>query len=68
MYSEKLMIAKIKKVFKENFLRELSDEEAKEFLGGMLAYTKKEVSKTPDFTEKKFSQYLHGEPEIVFSP
>ncbi|MFA4998720.1 MAG: hypothetical protein WC514_01750 [Candidatus Paceibacterota bacterium] len=62
-------IEKIKKVFDENFLRKLSDAEAEVFLKDVLSYTREELSKTLDFNEQKFNQYVfNSELEIFFSP
>ncbi|MFA6145931.1 MAG: hypothetical protein WC697_01185 [Patescibacteria group bacterium] len=61
-------IYKIKKVFKENFLRELSDKEASDFFNDLLIQSKLELSKIPGFTEEAFQRYFSNELEILFSP
>ena len=65
---------KIKKVFKDNFLRYLSDEEVDVFFETMLSTSRSKFSKIEGFTEEKFQRYLQAEKhsnsdlEVVFSP
>lgn len=58
---------KIKKIFKENFLRELSEEEVYEIYEKLLLYTKLELSKA-GLTEKQIEEYFKKSFEMVFSP
>lgn len=59
-------LSKIKRVFQENFLRRLSDEEAEGVLTTMLANTRTDL--LPFATEAQFERYAAGVLEIAFSP
>lgn len=65
---------KIRKVFRDNFLRDLSDKELNVFFETMLSASRAKFSKIEGFTEEKFQRYLQAEKhsnsdlEVVFSP
>lgn len=58
----------VKKVFKENFLRDLTDEEAKNFVDTLFNQTREDFSKIEGFTEEGFQKYMSANLEIAFSP
>jgi hypothetical protein len=61
-------IALIKRVFKENFLRDLSDAEAGEFVDKMISQSREDLSKIDGFTEERFQEYLSKNLVLAFSP
>ncbi len=61
-------LLRLRKIFRENFLRELSDEQASEYLDKMYTQTRAELARLPNFGAKATEKYLSGNLEIVFSP
>lgn len=61
-------IALVKKVFKENFLRELTDEEASDIANKMISQSREAFSSIEGFTEEKFQQYISKNLVLLFSP
>lgn len=61
-------ISLVKKTFKDNFLRELTDEEAGEFVDKMISQTRDAFSGIIGFSEEKFQQYISKNFVIGFSP
>ena len=58
----------IKQVYKDNFCREITDEEAEGVLKNALSYTKEQLEKTKGFSEKVFERYIGGVDSLLFSP
>jgi len=61
-------VALVKKVFKENFLRELTEEEASDIAKRMISQTRESFSSIEGFTEEKFQEYISKNLILVFSP
>ena len=61
-------IVLVKKVFKENFLRELTYKEASDIVNKMISQTREGFSSIEGFTEEKFQKYISKNLVLAFSP